>query len=483
MSTWHAGQTLAGVPTHCRPQTEFLGWISETFNNCVPTPLALLTTVLGSMSFLAWLFAQLPQIYKNYQVKSTAGLSFLFLLVWLLGDTTNLVGAILTRQASWQILVAAYYTVVDCILVFQYGYYTHYVRPRMQGLLSPEGRRDAGEGSSRGQEARSGEVRHSDPLKINARGGKNRPTPETKGLFGSFRFGGSPGGSKRAPQLYPTAGASPAGMSPKTVLTLSMLLAVLAHASPVNHSPGGPFFVRSEERTRREIAGTIISWISTLSYLASRFPQILKNYRRKSTAGLSITLFIAAFFGNFFYSTSLLTNPLAWGSYPPYGYYGWADGDGSDQRTWVLLALPFFLGAAGVLSLDLTVFIQFMIYGGGAKPIKVVPVPDERGRLTFRRVDGWMRGWVPSPGPGGWRSRFSSREHSRANSRDESRPLLAGGADEVRPGSPLNITPRRPIGSPHGGSPRGDGPLGVSPNRHAPLASSPLARETTYGTN
>lgn len=85
--------------------------------------------------------------------------------------------------------------------------------------------------------------------------------------------------------------------------------------------------------------------------------------RRKTTSGLSITLFIAAFFGNFFYSASLLLNPLGHYDYPPYGDGDVADEDGNDHLEWWGRTLPFFLGAAGVLALDATVGCQFLWWG------------------------------------------------------------------------------------------------------------------------
>ncbi|KAI9867521.1 MAG: hypothetical protein M1823_009118, partial [Watsoniomyces obsoletus] len=67
----------------------------------------------------------MPQIYKNYQIKSTAGLSIFFLAEWLLGDATNLLGALFTKQATWQVIIASYYVFVDMCLVIQYFWYTH----------------------------------------------------------------------------------------------------------------------------------------------------------------------------------------------------------------------------------------------------------------------------------------------------------------------------------------------------------------------
>jgi len=136
-------------------------------------------------------------------------------------------------------------------------------------------------------------------------------------------------------------------------------------------------------------------------YLGSRLPQLYKNYARRSTSGLSPTLFIAAFFGNTFYSSSLLTNPCAWESFSAYGGGGWAGPEGSDRAEWVGRALPFFLGAAGVLFMDGMVGLQFLYYGEGDAGNVVGPVvviEDERtgGKSKWRRVSGWMRGWMPS---------------------------------------------------------------------------------------
>lgn len=95
-----------------------------------------------------------------------------------------------------------------------------------------------------------------------------------------------------------------------------------------------------------------------------------------------------------FYSSALLTNPCAWEDFGPYGGGGWVGKDGSDRAEWVMAALPFFLGAAGVLGLDASVGVQFLIYGEG--PEKLVVVEEEQGRRRWRRVSGWIRGWMPS---------------------------------------------------------------------------------------
>ena len=427
------------MPEHCEPQNKLLLNLSSSFNTCIPTNLALLSTILGSLSICAWLFAQLPQIYKNWKLKSTAGLSIYFLLEWCLGDTANLVGAILTKQATWQVTIAAYYSFVDCVLVLQFIYFTHFLKKGERWIRAVDGAQPPGDGRSgagtpflkkppahkrhRPSTPRAVNISR-DPIFDTFRFPPASPSPREKSLLAT---------STSRPVIRSTTSASNLAPSPKTALILTITLAVLARASPLptsNDPPAAP-----PPFSTAETAGNIISWLSTLLYLGSRLPQLVKNYRRRSTAGLSPFLFAAAFCGNLFYSSSLLANPLAWGSYGAYGLHGWAPAEGSDRAEWVRLAVPFFLGAAGVLGLDAAVGVQFLIYGegkaeDGTSKKKVVEYRDEvTGKRHWRKVSGWMRGWVPSPGlkPVKWGSFGSLRD---AEGLDERRALLDGGTED-----------------------------------------------------
>ncbi|BEI88950.1 uncharacterized protein CcaverHIS019_0203120 [Cutaneotrichosporon cavernicola] len=82
-----------------------------------------LATALGYASIGCWLCAQLPQVIKNWQLGSCDGLSFPFLVTWLFGDLTNLIGCILTHQLPFQTYLATYFCFVDITLVCQYFYY------------------------------------------------------------------------------------------------------------------------------------------------------------------------------------------------------------------------------------------------------------------------------------------------------------------------------------------------------------------------
>ena len=410
------------LPNHCEPTSLYLARISSAFGTCVPTSLAFLSTSLGVFSIISWLFAQVPQIYKNFELKSASGLSIYFLAEWLFGDLTNLLGALLTGQASWQVVVASYYVTVDVILCSQYFWYTHLKSKRRVRLLvhnidsddESDSSRDTLVGVSLSDEASGDEA-------TNIQNGKDTKTAEEAPLK---RQGGQDfrdlGSSSLAEKGTASFGQTrirrtqspPSVISPKALLLVSVLCVMLTEASPLHSNMAKPPPPASDS----EYAGRILSWTSTLLYLGSRLPQIYKNAIRRSTSGLSPTLFIAAFCGNFFYSSSLLTNPLAWSSYPPYGLHGWVGPEGSDRRTWVALAAPFWLGAAGVLVMDATIGVQFLMYGEGLER-SVVLVEDREGKSRWRNVSGWMRGWIPSPGP-------AVKENDTLEA--DTRPLLDG---------------------------------------------------------
>lgn len=412
----------------CTPTTSFLVHVSSTFHTCVPTPLALLSTTLGCFSILSWLFAQLPQIFKNYTLQSASGLSVYFLAIWFLGDTTNLLGAIFTGQASWQVVIALYYVTFDVVLFSQYVWYTFIYAWRTRKIHGDHGDRPV-DGDDDSIEVLIG---------VPPVGGPDTPESENiqdaevrkhaTGIKPAGDARKSRGNSAHAVHSYSLMEKlppkrtitriqkSPLGpvASPQTVLLVSLLCAVLVNASPMK--PTSSYIIsESQSGSSIKFAGQVLSWISTLLYLGSRFPQIYKNYMRQSTSGLSPTLFISAFFGNLFYSTSILTNPLAWSSYPPYGDHGWAGPEGSDRVTWVSLAAPFWLGAAGVLTLDAMIGIQFLRYGEGLEEKVVVTINSGGRRGKLRNVRGWMKGMLRSP---------ASRRQAEEDSNGDLRPLL-----------------------------------------------------------
>ncbi|XP_037684274.1 lysosomal amino acid transporter 1 homolog [Choloepus didactylus] len=103
----------------------------------------------------------------------------------------------------------------------------------------------------------------------------------------------------------------------------------------------------SKPFTRQEIIGFVIGSISSLLYLLSRLPQIRTNFLRKSTQGVSYSLFALVMLGNLLYGLSvLLKNPEV----------------GQSEGSYVLHHLPWLVGSLGMLLLDSIISIQFLVY-------------------------------------------------------------------------------------------------------------------------
>ncbi|KAJ5682375.1 hypothetical protein N7462_005540 [Penicillium macrosclerotiorum] len=432
------------LPDHCEPTSRFLTAISSHLHICLPTPLALISSVLGTLSIVSWLFAQLPQIYKNYQLQSTSGLSIFFLVIWCAGDASNLLGALFTRQAGWQVVVASYYVFVDVTLVIQFFWYTHYKSRRYDGYGELPHSHD--HHTSRGPVLQGVALPDNDVIQ-QAPGAVDMAHKKTEvqdmgvqtGSTLNSTLGRTPPyttekfGSSPRPVRTTSISSSPPFALPRTMLVASLVCAVLANASPTESTPSPhPPISHAPRETILEIVGRIFSWMSTILYLGSRPPQLYKNYCRKSTEGLSPLLFMAAFSGNLFYSSSLLTNPNAWSDFPPYGGGGWADVHGNDRWEWIGRAIPFFLGAFGVLGLDGYMGVQFLMYGPRDTDDEIYVGMDDddedskRGRGRWRRVRGWMRGWIPSASP-------SRSECERTSVPQEAQALL--GSDRGRYGT------------------------------------------------
>ncbi|KAF1568775.1 UNVERIFIED_CONTAM: hypothetical protein FQV15_0015263, partial [Eudyptes pachyrhynchus] len=89
-----------------------------------------------------------------------------------------------------------------------------------------------------------------------------------------------------------------------------------------------------------EMSGFICGYISCVFYLGSRFPQLYKNFRRRSTEGTSYLLFALAMMGNCTYGLSLVLKMPATESF---------------RALYFLHHLPWLIGSFGVLFLDIFV--------------------------------------------------------------------------------------------------------------------------------
>ena len=78
--------------------------------------------------------------------------------------------------------------------------------------------------------------------------------------------------------------------------------------------------------------GQIFGWGCAVLYLGSRIPQVIKNFRRQSTDGLSILFFLFACLGNITYVLSIISLSL--------------------EPRYLFVNLSWLAGSAGTLMLD-----------------------------------------------------------------------------------------------------------------------------------
>ncbi|GMK58664.1 hypothetical protein CspeluHIS016_0601060 [Cutaneotrichosporon spelunceum] len=208
-----------------------------------------LSVVMGYMSIACWIVVYSPQIYENYILKSGEGLSVMFILLWLGGDLTNLLGAIYAGLLPTMIILAIYYNLCDLVLLFQVYYYRWLRRKRREA----DGERQP--------------LVELDEPKV------------VKPLLPSYL-------------LWP--------------LLVSFVLAVgwiahLMYRSPDVKLPEGP----ADGGVAFEWKGQVLGYISCVLYLASRVPQLFHNVKTRCV-GLSLPMFFFSISGNVTYIASIL---------------------------------------------------------------------------------------------------------------------------------------------------------------------------------
>ncbi|KAF9885617.1 hypothetical protein FE257_012708 [Aspergillus nanangensis] len=106
--------------------------------------------------------------------------------------------------------------------------------------------------------------------------------------------------------------------------------------------------------------GQFFGYLCAAFYLGSRLPQILLNYRRKSTDGVSLLFFLFACIGNLTYVLSILAySPVCGGDTLGRCRPGEA---GAIYGRYILVNLSWLIGSFGTLFLDMCIFVQFFLY-------------------------------------------------------------------------------------------------------------------------
>ncbi|KAF2769742.1 PQ-loop-domain-containing protein [Teratosphaeria nubilosa] len=152
----------------------------------------------------------------------------------------------------------------------------------------------------------------------------------------------------------------------------AIILVVLAGIAGYYLSPSAP--ETSTDRTPAEdqaaslklsLWGQIFGYICAVLYLGSRVPQLLLNYRRKSTEGLNALFFLFACIGNLTYVLSIFAFAPVCAHQRHGRWVGSHCRPGEAQAVYgryILVNLSWLLGSLGTLFLDFAVFAQFFLY-------------------------------------------------------------------------------------------------------------------------
>ncbi|KAI9610583.1 hypothetical protein H4Q26_006726 [Puccinia striiformis f. sp. tritici PST-130] len=299
----------------------------------------LLSDIFGNLSQLFWLFAQLPQIWTNHKNKSVEGLSLPFLLNWLSGDITNLIGCLLTNQLVFQRNLAIYFNLIDLILIAQFAIYSS---------------RPFSSSSSGHQYSPISDTHANDQINSSSNGCRNRPRLSTRiiiklvlflAIFSFIAYQISTHHSSFSFEPY----TSPASQTPVHPSNLTTNSGPIINRNSTNHETSLLTNKTMNEiddhqsSTLKQKIGRLSAWLCAFLYLTSRIPQIIKNYQRKSVQGLSILLFILA----------ILTSPQITHT---------DHHNDKNKLDYLNEAIPYLIGSAGTLIFDLTIFIQSRLY-------------------------------------------------------------------------------------------------------------------------
>ncbi|KAM3617979.1 uncharacterized protein V6R79_013514 [Siganus canaliculatus] len=222
-------------------------WVWEAFGECAQDARDMASIYLGLLSILCFMGSSLPQYYSSCKTGNMdSALSIWFLLLWLGGDTCNLVGSFLANQLPLQTYTAVYYVIADLLMLGLYSYY-----------------------------------------KVKNKMNESRRVLNVVGVACILSFVTS---FAQLPGLNTQQEVMSADFRSRSLLS----------------TPDSSI----RAFTRNEIIGFSIGSVSSVLYLFSRLPQMYTNYTRKSTEGVSYFLFALVILGNTTYGLSvLLKNP------------------------------------------------------------------------------------------------------------------------------------------------------------------------------
>ncbi|VDK88074.1 unnamed protein product [Dibothriocephalus latus] len=303
-----------------------LSWAWYGLGECIRSTRDKVSIAFGILSIAAWFAFGFPQMVTNCVKKiPDEAVSPWLLLFWLLGDSLNLIGAFLTNQLFLQKVLAGYTVVVDLILIAQYVYYLCLHKHKIK--ISPQKvfhfyKKKTEYGEDYNHEMNDTNSIQSSTSKMSHSSTATKTlTTALLGVFGVSYF--------YLPAILSEQGKS-AHLDRLHLQGRQLLQAADDVTTITGPDPFAGFLASNVEKI-----GYTIGWIGAAMYFASRVPQIMQNFKRKSTEGLSLYLFLLAIFGNIFYGLQIFIKSV--------------------EPADLVRALPWILGSLGILIFDFIV--------------------------------------------------------------------------------------------------------------------------------
>ncbi|XP_057530250.1 uncharacterized protein LOC130808778 [Amaranthus tricolor] len=308
-------------------------WIHKCFKDCLCNVNDVLSFSFGILSLLSWGVAEIPQIFTNFQTKSSHGVSILFLLGWVLGDILNLVGCILEPATlPTQFYTAFLYTASTVVLVLQslyYDYFYKWLKRRHNVDHQEELEDDKEPRSPKPTDQRSSPIA-STPVRAQTRryytsarslAGSGTPPFRSYLTVGARSVPSALGhkdllsydeeetspipipfmrGTTSLPRQIPRPAARGAMMATTVSLPLG------SHALSEAYRGLSGRRLLSENSPQHSAVGQWLGWMMAAIYTGGRIPQIFWNMKRGSVEGLNPLMFVFALIANVAYVASIL---------------------------------------------------------------------------------------------------------------------------------------------------------------------------------
>ncbi|XP_071506409.1 lysosomal amino acid transporter 1 homolog isoform X1 [Diadema antillarum] len=293
---------------NCSAEPDHVPWVWNIFRECVTDSMEYAGFILGLAQILCWIVVFFPQFYENYKRgKMDEAIAPSFLILWMMGDMSNMLGCILAKQLATQLATAAYYILMDVIIISQFVYY--YIKNKRKRVPIAE-------------------ASHEHPS-IQSLSNPSHVIYCCGFLFSTSLLMSLPWQQGQASshhiQSHHAAGRS--------------LLSV-------GRDDGCIQYYRHTQdcifTTTLDIIGYVCGCFSGIFYVGSRVPQLIKNFKRRSVEGVSMLMFILTVMGNIFYGASILMEDTS--------------------VVFVLRHLPWLVGSLGTLFFDCIMLCQFAAF-------------------------------------------------------------------------------------------------------------------------